>query len=201
MDENDPRVRFMSGLAALCAPDKAAEVTPALVRMIPMLGDVAPECWRARACLDDVATARMHGVPSYAEIRRAMTNWQRENVAPTRALSHDHGLVLTEDDYSWVKFFQRRSAEGFGAAPGSKNPTSRALCLDLLQAQAPMAWHYVNGTKPQDRREPTEEERAAVRAAVRDCVAEMGGRAEPLPHAQRVAFPRRPMPPQQEAAD
>ena len=67
----------------------------------------------------------------------------------------------------WLAYFRRREADGFRNADG-KPPSTRAHCLNLVKLNNPSeAWAYaITGEMRQPRRDPTDAERAAVRATV-----------------------------------
>lgn len=125
--------------------------------------------------------------PAYAELRRTLLAWWRDNKPLAPALDGPPGMRLSTEDRQWLAFWRRRLAENFGAT--ATHPASnREHVASLIQQHAPDAWAAIigiprrTGTRP-----PAEEELAHVDrllAPVRDSFhPESQANRPPLPDA------------------
>ena len=138
--------RFVALLARLVQPDRPDEASAALAKMLPMLGGFPLSVWKSRTVLDAVATCKRRTVvPSYADITAVFAAWLHDNPEPTLPLPGN----LKPADWEWVRYFQRREAEGFSRIEGTPaRSTPREHLLSLLRSQSKAAHDYVTGAAP-----------------------------------------------------
>jgi hypothetical protein len=138
----DPHVKkkWLAMLAKLVSPAFPTDAAEALNAMLPFLDDIPPEAFTRRGLEAVVAAKRRQAVPALDELRVALLIWWRDNQAHMARIAGPRPS-LTPMDYSWVRYWQTRSREGFcayGESPGGSRHVA-----SLIRQQSPAAWQHI----------------------------------------------------------
>jgi hypothetical protein len=138
----DPNIKkkWLAMLAKLVSPAFPTDASDALNAMLPFLDDIPPEAFTRRSLEAVVVAERRQAVPSLDELRIPLLTWWRDNEAHTMRLAGPRPS-LTPMDYSWVRYWQTRSPEGFvafGDSPGGKRHVA-----SLIRQQSRPAWEHI----------------------------------------------------------
>ena len=186
--------KFMSALSRLVAPERAPEALEMLEPMLKLLRDVPDRAWSSRSCLEAVATVRARGVPSFAEVRKAISQWIAEHATP-RTDGEAERAGLSGADALWFRFYQRRRAEAAAADEHRierwgpfEDPAWSAMqrLCSLVRQQSPDAWRVISGS---DGAAPvvSDEARAAMAEVMHQAALDMAVPRDTTPRSASIA--------------
>ena len=140
------RGQWLTMLAKLTSPMESSAAAQAFNAYTPMLQQFPDEVFTVDS-LEFVAGNCKHGVPTYADLRKHLGEWWRENPAKPQLVHQpiaDETAGLDRDAQTWVKFYRLREAENF-EVPEGKHKSSREHVLSLVKAQSFAAWKRITG--------------------------------------------------------
>lgn len=149
--EPSPQEKFMRGVSAMVAPERKEEAFESLMEMAKLLKAIPARAWLSRSCMEAVATARDRGVPTFAQVQKAMLGWLKQHPEqPTETPATKAGLP--GEDGFWLNFWHKRKAEieAGGMEAWAGRPTAAdalANLASLVQQQAPAAWRVISGSR------------------------------------------------------
>lgn len=148
-DQQIPVTQWLHTLGGLVRMTSAnAETTRAFFGYArPLSLEFPPAAFTEVSCLHVAKGCKF--VPSFGEVCSLLRAWWRENPAAggSSLLTRARREGWTDSDFLWLRYWQKRKAEGFAPMAGQKIPfypgashQGRAHVASLIRAQSPRAW-------------------------------------------------------------